>query len=130
MRALLDTHTFYWMVSHPENLGAAARVAIEEPSNELLLSAASLWEIATKHRSGKFPSGGLLLDNLDVLTDRLKIQTLSVSPKHAIIAGSMDWGHKDPFDRMLAAQCITEDMVLISKDSAFESLESVKLLWS
>jgi hypothetical protein len=67
-------------------------------------------------------AGSIILDNLGVLTHRLKVQTLAISPEHAISAGSLEWEHRDPFDRMLAAQCIIENMVLASKDSAFNAL--------
>lgn len=129
MRMLLDTHTFYWMVDHPENLGKQARELIEDSANELFLSAATVWEISTKHHIGKFPAGDLLLGNLSRLLDQLKLQTLDMTIEHAAIAGSLDWAHRDPFDRMLAAQCIAENLVLVSKDSAFASLDALKMAW-
>ena len=129
MRILLDTHTFYWMVNHPENLGKQARELIEDPANELFLSAATVWEISTKHRIGKFPAGDLLLVNLNRLLDKLKIQTLDMTFEHAAVSGALDWAHRDPFDRMLAAQCITENLVLASKDSAFASLDVLNVVW-
>lgn len=129
MRILLDTHTFYWMVDHPENLGKEVRGLIENPANELFLSAATIWEISTKHRIGKFPAGDILLANLNKLTQRLKLQTLDIFIEHASISGSLDWAHRDPFDRMLAAQCIAENLVLASKDSAFGSLDAIKMVW-
>lgn len=129
MRILLDTHTFYWMVDHPENLGATARELIEDTSNELYLSAATIWEISTKHRIGKFPAGDLLLANLNKLIEKLKLQTLDMTIEHAAISGALDWSHRDPFDRMLAAQCITENLALASKDKVFLDLDSVTVIW-
>jgi PIN domain nuclease of toxin-antitoxin system len=110
------------MASDYHKLGPVARAALEDARNELYLSAASLWEVSTKHRIGKFPAGGILMENLSILTQRLKVQTLAISVEHAITAGSLTWDHRDPFDRMLAAQCIIENMALASKDSAFASL--------
>lgn len=129
MRILLDTHTFYWMVDHPENLGKNARELIEDSTNELFLSAATIWEISTKHRIGKFPAGDILLANLSKLIEKLKLQTLDMTIEHASISGSLDWLHRDPFDRMLAAQCIAENLALASKDSAFADLDTIKIIW-
>lgn len=129
MRILLDTHTFYWMVDHPENLGKQARRLIENSANEIYLSVASIWEISTKHRIGKFPAGDILIANLHKLLEKLKLQTLDITIEHAAISGSLDWSHRDPFDRMLVAQCITEKMTLASKDSAFENLDAIKVVW-
>jgi PIN domain nuclease of toxin-antitoxin system len=117
------------MVDHPENLGKQARQLVEDPANELYLSAATIWEISTKHRIGKFPAGDILIANLSKLLQKLKLQTLDMSIEHASISGSLDWAHRDPFDRMLAAQCIAENLVLISKDSAFDDLDTVKVIW-
>jgi PIN domain nuclease of toxin-antitoxin system len=110
------------MASDYHKLGPVARAALEDARNELYLSAASLWEVSTKHRIGKFPAGGILMESLGILTQKLKVQTLAISVEHAITAGSLAWNHRDPFDRMLAAQCIIENMALASKDSAFASL--------
>lgn len=129
MRLLLDTHTFYWMVSHPERLGAAALESLEDNSNELFLSAASLWEIATKHRIGKFPAGAVLISSLRTLLTEMKIQPLSISMEHATVAGSLEWEHRDPFDRMIAAQCIVEKLTLVSKDDAFRDVSAISLIW-
>jgi PIN domain nuclease of toxin-antitoxin system len=129
MRILLDTHTFYWMVDHPENLGKRARQLIEDPTNELYLSAATIWEISTKHHIGKFPAGDILIANLRKLLDKLKLQTLDMTIEHASISGSLDWAHRDPFDRMLAAQCIAEGLTLASKDSTFADLNAIEVVW-
>jgi PIN domain nuclease of toxin-antitoxin system len=117
------------MVDHPENLGKKARRLIEDSANEIYLSAATIWEISTKHRIGKFPAGDILIANLRKLLEKLKLQTLDITIEHASISGSLDWNHRDPFDRMLAAQCITENLVLASKDSAFKSLDAIEIVW-
>jgi PIN domain nuclease of toxin-antitoxin system len=129
MRILLDTHAFYWMVDHPENLGKKARRLIEDSANEIYLSAATIWEISTKHRMGKFPAGDILIANLYRLLEKLKLQTLDMTIEQASISGALDWNHRDPFDRMLAAQCITENLVLASKDRVFESLDAIEIVW-
>ncbi|MDR0351001.1 MAG: type II toxin-antitoxin system VapC family toxin [Coriobacteriales bacterium] len=129
MRLLVDTHTFYWMVDHAENLGEGARSVLEDASNELYLSAATLWEIATKHRIGKFPAGALLIGNLHRLVDKLGLKELPISFEHAITSGSLEWEHRDPFDRMLAAQCVIEDLRLVTRDEVFETLEPVRTIW-
>jgi PIN domain nuclease of toxin-antitoxin system len=129
MRILLDTHTFYWAVGRKWELGTTALAALEDHDNELFLSAASLWEISTKYHIGKFPEGSMLLSNLDRNLNRMRVQTLAVTPEHAILAGLLEWSHRDPFDRMLAAQGIAEKLVLASRDRVFKTLEGLETIW-
>ncbi|HHW82349.1 MAG TPA: type II toxin-antitoxin system VapC family toxin [Actinomycetales bacterium] len=127
-RLLLDTHILLWAISEPERLNAAARDALEEPSNELLVSAASVWEISTKGRNGKLPGAESLLASLESHMDRLLAQPLAISLPHARLAGSLMWEHRDPFDRMLAAQAILEGLTLVTGDRAFTGLPGLTLL--
>lgn len=126
VKLLLDTHVLLWSLRDPARLSAEASALIREPSNELVVSAATAWEIATKHRIGKFPDAApLLLAYFDYL-NRLGAVELAISSRHALVAGQLDWDYRDPFDRVLAAQCLLESLTLVTADAAFQSLDGVR----
>ena len=129
MRVLLDTHALIWALSDPERLGPNAAQIIRSRSTELVISAVSAWELATKVRIGKMPSAVKILDSYAEHLHRLGASELPVSQRHALLAGSMQWAHRDPFDRMLAAQAMLEDLTLISADAAFADLAGLRLRW-
>ena len=120
MRILLDTHVFVWTVSEPERLSATARRVIEDARNELLLSIASVWEMAIKSGTGKltlphpaiaFVQRQLVLHSITLLPIKLShLERLEKLPPH----------HCDPFDRLLVAQCMDEDATLITVDSQLQ----------
>ncbi len=118
MRVLLDTHIFLWAVLEPERLPDAIRALIESPENELVVSAASAWEIATKFRLGKLPGAAALVKHYSKAIDGLGATELAVSRDHALKAGGWNNPHRDPFDRMLAAQAAMERLPLVSVDKA------------
>jgi PIN domain nuclease of toxin-antitoxin system len=120
MRLLLDTHALLWSFNSDPSLSAEARRVIEDGSNEIFVSAASAWEIATKVRLGKLPTGYDLILDLNSYLMQLGFESLSVSTKHAVRAGMLPGGHRDPFDRMLIAQSQTEDLPIISNDRIFD----------
>lgn len=126
---VLDTHAFVWAIRSPQRLGARARSLIEDPSNDVLVSAASAWELATKVRLGRFPEAQPVVDQYAAIVDRLGARDLPVSAAHALRAGALRWEHRDPFDRMLAAQTLLEHATLISRDSAFSVLPGLTLEW-
>jgi len=95
----------------------------------LVVSAVSAWEIATKHRLGKLPQADALVGAYAHHLDRLGAERLPVTEDHALLAGRLPWPHRDPFDRMLAAQAMTESIPLVTNDSAFESIPSVARIW-
>ena len=128
MRLLLDTHTIVWVMNDNRRLSRAARAAISLPSNPLFASAASIWEAATKFRLGKFPDAALLVDNPTRILAALEIEVISVSVEHARLGGLLPHSHKDPFDRMLAAQALLEGLALVSADTIFDDL-AVARLW-
>ena len=109
MTYLLDTHVMLWALTEPTRLGPTARDVIENRSSRLVVSAVSAWEITTKHRLGAI--------------------RLSVTEDHALLAGRLDWKHRDPFDRMLAAQAMIESLVIITGDPAFAGCPGVPTLW-
>lgn len=129
VRLLLDTHALVWSVSSPQRLGSAAHQAILDRRNQVLVSSASAWEIATKVRLGRLPEARIMVDQFDGIVDELGAEHLSISSAHALRSGGLDWGHRDPFDRMLAAQALLEHATLVSRDSAFAELGALPLLW-
>ena len=130
-RYLLDTHTFLWAVFGPRNfeLSARAKGAIEDVESELYVSSASIFEIATKYRIGKIPEYQPVAENILEVVSSLGAKELPLDWKQADLAGNMVWEHKDPFDRILAAQAQTEALTLITCDRAFDELPEIAILW-
>ncbi len=128
---ILDTHTLLWLAdeSGRPRIPAPAVEAMSDARADLLISAVSLWEISLKHWLGKLPEGELFLTRWSFLAPYLKSTILPLNDKHAILAGRLNWPHKDPFDRMLAAQAILEDATLVSRDAAFDAVAGVRRLW-
>ena len=129
MTYLLDTHVVLWALTDPARLGRAAREVIENRSSRLVVSAVSAWETSTKHRLGKLPQADVLLGAYSKHLDRLGAIRLPVCEDHALLAGRLDWDHRDPFDRMLAAQAMVESLVIITGDPAFTGCPGVPTLW-
>ncbi len=128
MRCLLDTHALLWCFNASPSLSARARRLIEDGGNEILVSAASAWEIATKVRLGKLPTGEELVSELDRYLDQLGFDVLPISLQHAVRAGKLPGEHRDPFDRMLIAQAQAEDLSIVSNDRVFDSYH-VHRIW-
>jgi PIN domain nuclease of toxin-antitoxin system len=126
---LLDTHVTLWALTDPARLGRTAREVIENRSSRLVVSAVSACEIATKHRLGKLPQADVLLGAYSKHLDRLGVIRLPVDEDHALLAGRLEWNHRDPFDRMLAAQAMIESLVIITGDPAFADCRGVPTLW-
>ncbi|MGH9899665.1 MAG: type II toxin-antitoxin system VapC family toxin [Pyrinomonadaceae bacterium] len=127
MKLLLDTHIFLWWVDHPEKLSHAALSALEDEAHDLLLSVASVWEMQIKIQLGKLK---LSLPLKDLIKNQQKTNGLTVLPvelTHVLALDALPLHHKDPFDRLLIAQSIEDDLTLVSADSQF-SAYSVKLL--
>ncbi len=128
MRALLDTHVVLWWLSDDPALSSPARKFIAATENSVIVSAASAWEIATKVRLGKLPSAADLAADFVGFLEREDLELLPISPDHAIRAGLLPGPHKDPFDRMLIAQCQAEGLPIISNDRAFDDY-GVRRIW-
>ncbi len=128
MRFLLDTHTLLWCFNLSPLLTPRARLIIEDGKNEILVSAVSAWEIATKVRLGKLPTGEELASDLNRYLTQLGFEELPVSIDHAVRAGGLPGEHRDPFDRMLIAQAQAEDLKIISNDRIFDAY-SVQRIW-
>jgi PIN domain nuclease of toxin-antitoxin system len=112
---LLDTNALLWLVRMPENVAAATRDVLGDPSTELFVSAASAWEIATKTRLGRLDGEPLLSAWADVLAD-MSATDLPVDSSDAILAGRLPWEHKDPFDRMIVAQAARRSLSIATRD--------------
>jgi PIN domain nuclease of toxin-antitoxin system len=125
---LIDTHALLWSFGSPELLGARARRIIENRSNQILVSAACGWEIATKFRLGKLPSAEDLVENFDDYLLQVGFEAFSISLQHALRAGKLPGAHKDPFDRMLISQALEENIAVISTDHIFDEYR-VQRLW-
>jgi PIN domain nuclease of toxin-antitoxin system len=128
MRLLLDTHTLLWWLSENVSLPASARKLIANKNNDVLVSAASAWEIATKVRLGKLPIAIDLAHDFSAYLERERFDTLAVSVEHGIRAGLLPGPHKDPFDRMLIAQALAENLAIVSTDVVFDGY-AVKRVW-
>ena len=128
MRLLLDTHALLWWLAGDTQLSPRARAAIADPANEVFVSAASAWEIATKHRLGKLPLAGPLAIDFAREVHAQGFLPLPISMEHGQVAGGLPGAHRDPFDRMLVAQAREEKMVLVSNEAIFDGL-GVTRLW-
>lgn len=128
MAILLDTHALLWWLDGDTRLPEAARDLIADEAESVLVSAASAWEIATKVRIGKLPGAVEVTEHLSEIVAAQGMTELPVSIVHAQRAGSLPGPHRDPFDRMLAAQAQIEDVVLLSNDAVFDGL-GVRRVW-
>lgn len=128
MNLLLDTHVLLWWLDETDRVATDALAAMKEPSNDLFVSAASVWEMSTKHRLGRLPLPAGFLEGFDDLLPRIGMSGLPVSLAQARVAGGWDTAHKDPFDRLLAAQARLEQMVLVTADPAFRQF-GIPTLW-
>ena len=120
MRVLLDTHALLWAAFRKHQLSARAQHLIQPQRNEIYVSAASAWEIATKYRLGKLPQALALVEDFVTVIRAAGYLPLPISLEHALRAGRLAPDHKDPFARMLAAQAIHEDLALISNDERLD----------
>ncbi len=125
---LLDTHALLWWLAEPCRLSRAASAAIAEPSNQVFVSAATGWELATKACLGKLEIAEPLLSDLPCLLAAQGFELLSVDLRHGLKAGGYTQAHRDPFDRLLAAQAELESLTLVSIDAALRVFPS-RLLW-
>jgi PIN domain nuclease of toxin-antitoxin system len=128
VRLLLDTHALVWWLMDDTSLSSTARRLVGSPSNSVLVSAASAWEIATKVRLGKLPSAEELAGDFGAFLARERFEQLSISAEHGIRAGLLPGPHRDRFDRMLAAQCLAENIPIVSKDAIFDDYR-VRRFW-
>jgi PIN domain nuclease of toxin-antitoxin system len=115
-RVLLDTHVLLWLVTTPRKVAPAVRELLSDTATELLVSAASAWEIAIKTRLRRFRGEALLSAWSDIIAD-MTATDLTIDAHDAIYAGRLAWDHKDPFDRMLVAQAARRNLTIVTNDS-------------
>ena len=128
MRFLLDTHTLLWWLTDDPQLSSLARATIGNEAHTILISAASAWEIATKYRIGKLSIAAEVVPRFNELVAADGFEHLPVSYLHALRAASFALEHRDPFDRMLAAQSELESAPLITRDPAFGAF-GTRVVW-
>jgi PIN domain nuclease of toxin-antitoxin system len=127
VRLLLDTHAFLWFTLRDRQLSATAQALIADPANRVEISPASYWEIAIKIGIGKYT----LSEPFDLFMEREiqsnRFQILPISVRHAAVLASLPHHHGDPFDRLLIAQAMVEQVPLLSADAAFDAYPVTRL---
>ena len=122
MRLLLDTHAFYWAIEDETKLSPAALAAIQDPENDVFVSIVGAWEMAIKVGNGKWPEAAALLANFEKEIAVPAFVLLPITVPHVRTAGLMQAAHRDPFDRLLAAQAIAEGLTLVTADEKVQGL--------
>jgi PIN domain nuclease of toxin-antitoxin system len=128
MRALLDTHAFLWFLEGSDQLSSTAREIIEDGGNVVFVSVASLWEIAVKHSLGRLELGKPFEELIPEQLATNAIAVLQIEVSHLTQVTSLPFHHRDPFDRLIAAQALVEDLPVIGVDPAFDSY-GVERIW-
>lgn len=128
MRLLLDTHALIWWLAGDDGLSSSARDAIADETNDVMVSAASAMEVATKFRIGKLDGAAMLAREFEAIIASQGFGELPISVHHARLAGEMNIAHKDPFDRFLIAQAQAENLILVSNEALFDTF-AVQRLW-
>jgi PIN domain nuclease of toxin-antitoxin system len=119
MKVLLDTHALLWWLFADRRLSRKAKALLREPATSVVVSSASAWEIATKYRLGRIDAAKPLMDDFGGWISRAGFVELPMTSRHAVRAGQWGVSHRDPFDRMLAAQSELEELPLVSRDPVF-----------
>ena len=125
---LLDSHVLLWWWFDPDRLSQQVRSLLLDPSNTVLVSAASVWELSLKHHQGKLPELTAAIADLPGLLQADGFQPLPISIAHGLRAGGYSQPHRDPFDRMLAAQAELEGLVLMTADAQLINFPC-QILW-
>jgi PIN domain nuclease of toxin-antitoxin system len=128
MKVLVDTHAWIWFAIGDSNLSAAARSIIEDPNNEKLISPASYWEIAIKISIGKFATSKPYDQFVQHAITGQGFSILPILPSHTLALISLPFHHRDPFDRLLVAQSLVEQIPLVSIDAKLDAY-SIQRLW-
>ena len=128
-RLLLDTHALFWWFSEMENLPSAAADAIGDSEAEIHVSSVSAYEISFKNGRGKLNVPPRLLHDFSDVIAAQGFRQLALTVQHALDAGMLDFAHRDPFDRMLIAQALAENLELVSNERLFDQT-GVKRIWA
>ncbi|MCH7686646.1 MAG: type II toxin-antitoxin system VapC family toxin [Planctomycetes bacterium] len=121
MRLLLDSHTLIWAVDDPTKLGSQAAVSLQETDNDLLLNAATIWEIAIKVGLGKLSLSMPYRQWMSQAINDIGVTVLPITVEYADVQAGLPGHHGDPFDWMLVAQACVEQVAIVSNDTAFDS---------
>lgn len=127
MAFLLDTHAFLWFISGDNQLPSSVRDKIKDINQSCFLSAASLWEITIKKQLGKLTLK-ISLDELFEYADRNQIEIVQITYDHLLILLDLPNHHRDPFDRLIVAQAIAENLTLVTRDKVIKKYK-VKHVW-
>jgi PIN domain nuclease of toxin-antitoxin system len=129
VRIFLDTHTIHWYTTGDPQLSTLAQTVIQDAKNEILISPASYWEIAIKVSKGKWKMNLPFEDFLDGCLNRYSFQILPIKPRHSVQVSKLPFptAHRDPFDRLLIAQALVEQIPIVSVDGAFDSYGVARL---
>lgn len=128
MRLLLDTHIFLWYITADPQLPAPFHIAIQDPANEVFLSAVSVWEAVIKYSLGKLSLPGPPEDYFVRQRQRHGVASLPIEEAAMIHLARLPLLHRDPFDRMLLAQALQHDLTIVTVDGAVRAYPGVKLL--
>jgi len=128
MRLLIDTHALIWYVDQDHLLTPTARAAIDDPSNDILVSAATIWEIAIKVGIRKFALSQPYRTWMDQALTDLAASVLPITVEYSDAQASLPYHHGDPFDRLMIAQAMTDGLPIVSIDAAFDAY-GVRRIW-
>ncbi len=128
MRCFLDTHAFLWAVNDSPRLSFRAREIIEDGENELFLSVASLWEIAIKSSIGKLTLELPFMELATRKTIEHGVEIMPITPSHLDTVSTLPFHHRDPFDRLIVSQCLSENVSLLSRDDVLDGY-GIERLW-
>jgi PIN domain nuclease of toxin-antitoxin system len=127
MKLLLDTHSLIWFLNGDEKLSHKVKIAIENPDNEKFVSVASIWEIAIKISLDKFrfPKG---FKHFLSMIEENGFAMLPITMEHALVLSTLEFIHRDPFDRLLISQCKSDNLVLATKDENIKKYQ-IHTIW-
>jgi Uncharacterized protein conserved in bacteria len=128
MRLLLDTHTFIWYVTDNPRLSAHVKLLIEDENNEKLVSIASIWEMAIKHSIGRLNFSLPFIEFVGQQLTVSNIGLLEINLQHIEVVASLPLHHRDPFDRLIIAQSMAEQIPILSVDAIFDAC-AIARLW-
>ncbi|MCF8235198.1 MAG: type II toxin-antitoxin system VapC family toxin [Bacteroidales bacterium] len=128
MNLLIDTHAIIWFISVSENLPIQVRKLIEPPSNNCFVSIASYWEIGIKSSIGRLTLKTDLRTVFQTI-DQSGFELLPITTEHVLQNADLDFHHADPFDRIIIAQAIVENLTVVTKDSEFNKY-GIKCIWN
>lgn len=128
MNLLVDTHALLWAIDSPEKLSTRGREILSDPRNRVSCSTVSLWEIAIKMSVGRLALDANWRNLIESARMALRARWLFLEPRHCHMVAELPWHHRDPFDRMLVAQAVSEGMTLLTRDRSVRDYD-VDALW-